>query len=122
MKRLLAWLKDRKTCRYQQEQVMKGYRRRGAVKDKDEEWQLHMFFSPNRVPKGLTNAEVALCLSASGIREGQQKVPKHGFGERVLYPQGFTLPKLLREGPMTRANFTQGFGEFLRSVSPSGTV
>ncbi|MBX4209172.1 hypothetical protein KW799_00525 [Candidatus Parcubacteria bacterium] len=45
-----------------QERVMRTYKSRRAVRNKADEEALHMFFSPNRVPAGLTNEEVRVCI------------------------------------------------------------
>ena len=85
---------------YAQEKVMDGYRKRGAVKNSNDERMLHMFFSPSRVPKGMTNAEVGECLANYALRSAGNKVS--------------LLPTRLRPVKrMTRGQFKLGMAEFL---------
>ncbi len=56
----------------EQNKVMARYRRLGAVRNRLDEGALHMFFSPWKVPKGLTSAQVRECISKIGLRDWQR--------------------------------------------------
>lgn len=59
--------------RASQEDVMAGYVRSKAFRNKDEQGQLHMFFSPKRVPLGLTNQQIRICLYLARHKEEREK-------------------------------------------------
>ncbi|MDO8590409.1 MAG: hypothetical protein Q7R65_00330 [bacterium] len=91
-----------------QTKVISGYwkRHHGLL----DERALHMFFSPLRVPTGLTNVEVAICVNLyrSGIREVYRQ--KRGSD---------SLPLDLKWAPrkrMTRKAFKNGLFEFCKVI------
>ncbi|MEI6420357.1 MAG: hypothetical protein WCO30_01865 [bacterium] len=75
-----------------QDQVMVNYINKYGLKGRDQEY-LHMFFSPSRVPKNLTEGEVRLvilmqghwncnynCRQGGAVRMGfPQKMTRHAF-------------------------------------------
>lgn len=68
-----------------QEVVMRTYRRKGFVKGKDDEWALHMFFSPWRAPSELTAEEVRTCIELYPRKDAYQKA-RIKAGTKVLAP------------------------------------
>jgi len=104
-----------KQLEYAQKKVMEGYRRRGAVKSPYEELTLHMFFSPFRVPKRMTNDEVKVCLLLSALKP-DRKPTRVPFGEPTILPH--LLPSSLLRQEMTRRSFRRGVWEFLRTRTP----
>ncbi len=62
--------------RASQEDVMAGYVRSKAFRNKDEQGQLHMFFSPTRVPLGLTNEQIRVCLYLARLKDEREKAKK----------------------------------------------
>ena len=52
---------------------MDGYKQRSAVVTDADEEGLHMFFSPYRVPEGLTNAEVRRCIELYPKKKAYEK-------------------------------------------------
>lgn len=61
---LLLWSKpyDFDEASRDQEAVMNSYRAAGVFKDESETGILHLFFSPVRVPRGLTKTMVRVCI------------------------------------------------------------
>ncbi|MFA6158336.1 MAG: hypothetical protein WC763_01795 [Candidatus Paceibacterota bacterium] len=99
-----------------QDDTLEGYWESGAVKNKDDERSLHMFFSPNRIPKGLTNSEVSIVIALFPIREKQieRASAQHRSSE---LPASFRPAALI----ITRAEFAAGIAEFLAGyVSSEG--
>lgn len=45
-----------------QDSVMQDYKTSGVFRNEDDEGALHMFFSPYRIPDGLTDEEVRVCI------------------------------------------------------------
>jgi hypothetical protein len=102
-----------------QDAVMAGYKRSRAVKDKHDEEALHMFFSPNRVPKGLTKKQVRLCINKYPLRKWHRvqtaKTPMQVTGHMLGRP----LPDELRYNhlnKMTPARFEAGMKKFNADV------
>ncbi|MDD5165522.1 MAG: hypothetical protein PHG25_03250 [Candidatus Pacebacteria bacterium] len=62
--------------RASQEDVMAGYVRSKAFRNKDEQGQLHMFFSPTRVPLGLTNQQIRVCLNIAKLKNDRDKAER----------------------------------------------
>ena len=91
---------------------MKGYRRKGAVKNESEEDMLHMFFSPFRVPKRMTNDEVKVCLLLAGIKQKRDS-SKVRSREPIIHTPPLPSPLLLQH--MTRRSFRRGVWEFLKT-------
>jgi hypothetical protein len=60
---------------YTQNAVMHDYRQTSACKRDPRAYQmLHMFFSPDRIPVGLTDNEVAICIRLYPYRCNMEKV------------------------------------------------
>jgi hypothetical protein len=100
-----------------QDKVMGGYRKRGAVRNQREANKLHMFFSPIKVPKGLTNMEVRICLFLYDLQR-KLRPPQRG-GERILVS---VLPGHLSKQRMTRSSFALGVAAFLENMPVSNTA
>jgi hypothetical protein len=66
----------------EQEKVMNSYKKRGFVKTKQDEDSLHMAFSPNRVPKGLTKLQVRRRINKY-LKEGNKNTLKNIVGNRL---------------------------------------
>ncbi len=95
-----------------QDKVMTAYKKSGALKDTDQVGELHMFFSPTRVPVGLTKKEVKICLSLRRFRQIERELQTilHGPAASLLRP--INLPRELLPLPsgqkMTRKKFKAG--------------
>ena len=113
-KRRMRRRSEKQLC-FAQEKVMEGYRRRGAIKNDDEASRLHMFFSPMRVPKRLTNNEIRLCLLMSHERAKQRQQGSVDTFRLVHGP--FLLPAPLNQQVMTRKSFKNGFWKFLQTLT-----
>lgn len=107
-----------KRCMNAQDQVMSGYKKRRVVRNKDDERALHMFFSPHRVLKGLTDAEVRLCIFLYSFRELERKIQekRNGISAGVFRP--IALPEeLITLDRMTRKRFNAGIDKFVVRVN-----
>jgi hypothetical protein len=81
-----------------QERVMANYKKRGFVRTKADQEGLHMFFSPYRVPKGLTKAEVRTCIRLSPQK---RRIEEQGARQLEMSVQT-VIDKNLRKRPRTR--------------------
>ncbi len=109
-----------------QDKVKEGYKTRFKLKP-EEVASLHMFFSPSRIPKGLTEKEVRKVLSLYSVRDAHRRQKVNGV-ERVpgtnlpkFYPMvdATLLPKeLIGGGRMTRALFQKGITKLLEQLAP----
>ncbi len=89
-----------------QDKVLEGYGTRFRFTTLDLR-RLHMFFSPTRVPKGLTRREITMVLLLCDLRNMQK-----------CQAEDETLPKELRpDGRMTRKGFQAGIRKFLREAT-----
>lgn len=55
--------------KHDQDAIKQDYRASGVFKGKKDADNLHMFFSPYRIPSGLTDFEIRLCLDVHQTRE-----------------------------------------------------
>ncbi|MEX0931329.1 MAG: hypothetical protein WDZ88_01120 [Candidatus Paceibacterota bacterium] len=53
--------------------IKQDYLRSPAMKTQHDLDKLHQFFSPNRVPVGLTDAQLAVCIALHPLREKQKE-------------------------------------------------
>lgn len=58
----------------QDEKIKASYRKRGFVKSAQDEADLHMSFSPNRVPRGLTKLQIRRRINKF-VRNGRKLKP-----------------------------------------------
>jgi|GEM_PF-2229404 hypothetical protein len=74
---------------FSQEAVMQDYANSGAFRDARDEGRLHMFFSPYRVPLGLTNKQILICLNMSRLKEQREEAERRlrisRIPEELLY-------------------------------------
>jgi hypothetical protein len=121
-----------------QDKILKGYKIRFGLTDAEGR-NLHMFFSPTRIPKGMIEKEVREVLDLYSKRDTRRKkvqkrlqreagseVVKLPSGEKmkVHLPPSFNgsirenlLPEELRpKGRMTRGNFRKGIEKFLHQI------
>jgi hypothetical protein len=68
----------------------------------DPEMYLRQFFSPHRVPKGLTKAQIRMCILLYPLRPVS---PDH-------LPALLTVP-----GPISHVDFKKGIAQFLANVA-----
>ncbi len=112
-----------------------------AILGKKLAMDLHMFFSPNRIPAGLTDEEVKICITLYPIRRAYvkrhyPKPPKDQSGRIMTFKDDIENPifqkyciesiqpppslprQLIYSGKkMTRARFRKGIYNFLVQVS-----
>jgi len=62
--------------KFTQEAVMQDYASSGAFKDKRDAGRLHMFFSPHRVPLGLTATQIRICLNLAKLVEQREEAER----------------------------------------------
>lgn len=93
-----------------QEAVVQDYIDRGLIRKEDAQ-AVHMFFSPYRVPIGLTEKQLAIVLEVSPLREWQRKhLPPGSSTSRP--PFLFNPDKL-----MSPQKFSAGIRKFLNTVA-----
>ena len=99
---------------------MAFYKKRRAVKDDHEAGELHMFFSPTRVPVGLTNKEVAICIKLRRFRQIENKLLDTLRGQLAPLMFPIMLPRELMPLPpgkkMTRKLFAAGIKKYKQQV------
>jgi hypothetical protein len=115
--------------KHPQDQVLQEYIRRAGLKPEGEE-ALHMFFSPNRIPIGLTNTEVHTCIALYPLRKAHVS-RRTNPPELAAIPDLFTrlcvmarlcaaIPSLpLELSPhkrMTRWRFRKGIAKFRKQA------
>ncbi|MEN9913060.1 MAG: hypothetical protein RLY66_468 [Candidatus Parcubacteria bacterium] len=120
--------RKKKPFEYNQDVVMGDYETVFALtKRKHKKGDLHMFFSPFRVPVGLTDEQVAICALLYPIRRAQVEayqdiVRRHALDKgldeviaelraanvQLRLPDEFDFGK-----PMTPARFKRGIYKFL---------
>lgn len=108
-----------------QDKVLAGYVKRFRLTRLQRHY-LHMFFSPYRVPKGLTKEEVLQVFnlypllgkyrrSAIGATEYFLRIKQAPFSSNVI---GTTLPEELTSGGrMTRTRFREGVRKLLHILT-----
>ena len=62
--------------RFSQEVVMQDYANSGAFRDPRDAGRLHMFFSPRRVPLGLTDEQIRVCLAIAHLKEEKEEAER----------------------------------------------
>ncbi len=93
-----------------QEAVVEDYVKRGLIVMEDMQ-KVHMFFSPYRVPIGLTRKQLAIVLEVSPLREWQRKHLPPG-------PSASRPPFLFNpDKPMSPQKFSAGIREFMAQVA-----
>lgn len=95
---------------------------------KEDTGKLHMFFSPNRVPIGLTDKEVIVCINLYSLKKKSRRrsiPPKQTNslydieGElaeainTVMYSDDTLPEEFYPNRPMTRARFKRGVIKFI---------
>ena len=115
---------------FSQEAVMRDYERTEVLrKNRAAQGALHLFFSPKRVPAGLTDEEIAICVwlyqfrKAENDRRVQTALEKtqYGYNDEVPF-ENYLWPKPLPDefGPsemMTRERFKEGLYKHLAQVA-----
>jgi len=112
-----------------QEIIMQDYRASTALKQKDAEESLHLFFSPHRIPIGMTDDELGICILLYQLRQSDNEkritetleIPPNGTDkdttlEQFLWP--LTLPnELISNEIMTRDRFQRGIYKYLAKTA-----
>ncbi len=96
---------------YPDDAVLSDYTATPALKGKSSE-ALHMFFSPWRIPVGLTDEEVGICVALYLLRKTQDSTNEYDWRPRKNLPE-----ELRPDRVMTRARFRQGIWKFLKEVA-----
>jgi hypothetical protein len=105
---------------YTQDKVLYGYKHRFNLTD-EQMRKLHRFFSPTRIPTGLTRKEVEIVVLLFEVRDAARKrrlyeVPGNPslfeFLERTILPK-----ELQFGGRMTRKRFRTGIWKMLQSYA-----
>lgn len=97
-----------------QDLVLSNYKKRFGL-TQQEAGQLHMFFSPHRIPKRLTLTEARIAIMLYPLREQERR---NRLG-RLLQGGSIvaSLPPKLRQSNMTRTSFTAGVMELLARLA-----
>lgn len=93
-----------------QEAVVEDYVKRGLILMEDMQ-KVHMFFSPYRVPTGLSRKQLAIVLELSHLREWQRKHLPPGPSASIP-PFYFDADK-----PMSPQKFSAGIRKYLAEVA-----
>ena len=109
-KKLIGTQFDEDALLKAQEAVVSDYVTRGLIQEKDI-WNVHMFFSPYRVPIGLTKIQLDIVLELSPLREWQRKrlPPGPSASKPPFY---FEADK-----PMSPQKFSPGIRQFMAQVA-----
>lgn len=101
-----------------QDLVYKNYKARFSLTDK-QMGDLHMFFSPTRVPKGLRLEEVKIVLLLYQLRDADRKkrTDQVGLNLNAVLSVSMLPPELTAMTRMTRARFKIGVYKMLRAMS-----
>lgn len=107
---------------FTQEMVMMDYKGSSVFHKKERaEECLHMFFSPWRVPVGLTDEEVAICVLLHHFRKIERErlvILAVEHNDPSLLMRQRTLPEEFRpDKVMTRARFKKGLYKYLVQIS-----
>ena len=108
-KKLIGTQFDEDALLKAQEAVVSDYVTRGLIQEKDI-WNVHMFFSPYRVPIGLTKIQLDIVLELSPLREWQRKHLPPGPSASIP-PFYFEADK-----PMSPQKFSAGIRKYLTDV------
>lgn len=109
-KRRIAVAFDEDALLKAQNAVVEDYVKRGLIEEKDT-WNVHMFFSPYRVPIGLSKKQLAIVLEVSPLREWQRKrLPP---GPSASIPPFYYNP----DKPMSHQKFSAGIRKYLAEVA-----
>ncbi len=125
--------------------VMSDYKHSGVFRKPEDAGTLHLFFSPNRVPAGLIDCEIEVCLALAPLvetwREKCLKRRQKHYDETlhqelfdILEKHGYTrfqatgilaaterpgLPIELSLSPMTRESFQLGVQKLIEVLQKS---
>ena len=89
-----------------------------ALRKKAAAQALHMFFSPHRVPIGLTDEEVGICIALFPMREAQRDRHRQRLGDLRAADKPVCVPlDLVPLKAMTRRRFRRGIWKFLEQVA-----
>jgi hypothetical protein len=99
-----------------QDATLARYKARRVITSPKEEEALHMFFSPTRIPPGLTNEEARLCMSLYERRKLQKARDSERRGGMHFISFPTPLPQeLMPGGRMSRDRFAAGIRKFLEA-------
>jgi hypothetical protein len=101
-KHILKLKQQLDTGEAEQKAVMESYRKREFVRFPFEENALNKFFSPNRVPKGLTRRMVRECIDNQPLREWCSQEYLRLFGDRIR------LHKNVVSAPLPNSKYLAG--------------
>jgi len=89
---------------HKQVNVMDEYRMRGLIITKSDQEALHMFFSPHRIVRGLTDSEVKICIDMYPQRKAQVRLYPYMIRPQ-LYSELIRDPdkRISRSGALGRA-------------------
>ena len=110
-------LPDDFDCSAAQDRVIQTYKNKGFVKTKDDEASLHMSFSPNRVPKGLSKHQVIAKIAH--YRKHGKDMTKYLFTNRmkIYFNDKFALGlSFTGDIPDTRRKRKNFFKKFIDSI------
>lgn len=103
-----------------QDAVLSNYKTRFKLTQKEVD-DLHMFFSPTRIPKGLRLKEVRIILLLFTLRDSHRK---QQFKTELPHPtlistlRKISLPtELMPKGKMTRSGFKTGIYKMLEQIA-----
>jgi hypothetical protein len=106
-----------------QDAVFAGFQARGVVTNPKEGEALHMFFSPTRIPSGLTDEEARLCMALYEQRKQQKVHDAERCGGRYSVAVPTYLPaELMPTGRMTRKRFIIGIRKFIEESAASAAT
>jgi hypothetical protein len=109
-KQLIGTQLDEDALLKAQNAVVEDYVKRGLILMEDMQ-KVHMFFSPYRVPIGLTKKQLAIVLEVSPLREWQRKrLPP---GPSASIPPFYFKP----DEPMSPQKFSAGIQKYLTEVA-----
>ena len=118
--------------RHSQDEVLRDYMNRIGNTPENEEG-LHMFFSPNRIPIGLTDEEARACVALYPLRRAQVKrrtnppelarisdpMQRVCAAARLSMAIPSLPPELSPHRRMTRRRFKKGIIKFLTQAAQS---
>ena len=87
--------------------VMQDYQASCALRKKGNVEKLHRFFSPLRVPVGLTDREIEICIAVVHLKKRRESMTG-----MTSTPKEFHWYR-----PMTRVRFMRGMKKFLESIT-----
>ncbi|MDE1875159.1 MAG: hypothetical protein KGI79_03235 [Patescibacteria group bacterium] len=124
---------------HDQANVMADYRGSRAIRSREDEGALHLFFSPFRVPTGLTDEEALVCIAFSPVKQAWEKRAIKRLQEKLMpsmpddlpYPKEYIagamaisysrarIPDELVVSRMTRGKFRAGIRKLIRLMLDS---